>query len=112
MFASKFFAVVALGLVSFSSVSFSSVSLASNSVPAGEGEFFSQVFTPWIAVVKDGVSAKACALEVAEITGFDVLQALEITGILVVVSPTADGSALANVPCVLAYEPEQIVIAL
>ena len=107
MFASKFFAVVALGLVSFSSVS-----LASNSAPAGEGEFFAQVFTPWIAVVKDGASAKACALEVAEITGFNVLKTLEITGILVVVSPTADGSALANVPCVLAYEPEQIVIAL
>lgn len=85
--------------------------LASATASAND-DMFAQVFTDWLIVAQDGVAAQDCARDIQSQTGFEIRQVLEISGIIVATSPTADGSALAQVSCVKAYERDGIAFPM
>jgi hypothetical protein len=98
------FALVSASLVS---VTLATSALANSNV-AAKDTVFAQVFTNWVATVKETANVKECALE-AEKAGVIVQSALETIAVLVLTTPSTDSSSIETLDCIQSFEQEGFV---
>jgi len=73
-------------------------------IPSEPEEFFAQVETSWIAVVKDNFSAAQCAKQIAAKTPYKIVNVLPTVGIISLTTPSADSSKLSKISCISSFE--------
>lgn len=78
-------------------------------VPSQPEDFFAQVETKWIVVVKDEVSAAQCAKQIQAKTPYTIVNVLPTVGIISLTTPSADSSKLSKISCVSSFELDGII---